>query len=104
MPYSKTLRYALELHWNPRDWGSAPFDTGLPPPNKEPKIRSRRGGGGGEMNFVSRQIGLFCEKGSIVLLKSLLFELFLWIFQRCKATKFYITYPFNLSTKEIQKC
>ena len=77
---------------------NAPFDTGHPP-NKEAKIRSR--GGGAEMNFVSCQIGLFYEKGCIVLLKSLQFALFLWMSQRCIATKFYITYPFNLSTKEI---
>ena len=69
-----------------------------------PLIKRQRyvvGGGGAEMNFVSCQIGLFYEKGCIVLLKSLQFALFLWMSQRCIATKFYITYPFNLSTKEI---
>lgn len=70
------------------------------PPNREAKTLS---GGGGE-EFCIPQIGLFYKKGSMLLWKSSLFTLFLWMFQSCKATKFYIAYPFNLSTEEINKC
>ena len=46
------------MHWNCTGTlgigESAPFDTGLPP-NKEPKIRSRRGGGGNEFCIPSNR-------------------------------------------------